>query len=165
MERRLLLVFVLTFVVILAFQPILKKYLPQAPSTKPATQTQTASPVMPAANVASVEQPKVTAPTPGATKQASVESETVVENDLYRVTLTNRGGQVKSWILKHYDDDRGKPLEVVNMAAAQAYGYPLSLWTWDEAQRNKLNSVFIPSQAPGMARLLATSPSSTPIKT
>ncbi len=141
MERRLLLVFVLTFIVILAFQPLLKKYLPQAPAAKPATQTQTASPVVPAASAASVEQPKVTAPTPGATKQASAESETVIENDLYRVTLTNRGGQVKSWILKHYDDDRGKPLEVVNTAGAQAYGYPLSLWTWDEAQRNKLNSV------------------------
>jgi YidC/Oxa1 family membrane protein insertase len=141
MERRLLLVFVLTFIVILAFQPLLKKYLPQAPATKPPAQTQTASPAIPAANSASVEQPKVSAPTPGATKQASSESETVIENDLYRVTLTNRGGQVKSWILKHYDDDRSQPLEVVNTAAAQAYGYPLSLWTWDEAQRNKLNSV------------------------
>ena len=141
MERRLLLVFVLTFIVILAFQPILKKYLPQAPAAKPAAQTETAAPTVPAAISASVEQPKVSAPTPGATKQASAESETVIENDLYRVTLTNRGGQVKSWILKKYDDDRQQPLEVVNTAAAQAYGYPLSLWTWDETQRNKLNSV------------------------
>jgi len=31
MERRLLLVFALTFLVIIAFQPLLRKYLPQAP--------------------------------------------------------------------------------------------------------------------------------------
>ena len=35
MERRLLLVFVLTFVVILLFQPVLKKYIPQPPEQKP----------------------------------------------------------------------------------------------------------------------------------
>ena len=32
MERRLLLVFALTFLVIILFQPLLKKYLPQPPA-------------------------------------------------------------------------------------------------------------------------------------
>jgi YidC/Oxa1 family membrane protein insertase len=64
----------------------------------------------------------------------------VVENELYKITFTNHGGQIKSWILKKYDDDKGQPLELVNRAAAERYGYPLSLWTWDEAQRNKINS-------------------------
>ena len=141
MERRLLLVFVLTFVVILAFQPILKKYLPQAPATKSPAQTQTAAPVAPPASAATVEQPKIPVPAAGGSKQASAESETVIENDLYRIAFSNRGGLVKSWVLKKYDDEKGKPLELVNAAASQAYGYPLSLWTWDEAQRNKLNSV------------------------
>ncbi len=76
----------------------------------------------------------------GATKQATSESETVVENDLYRITFTNRGAQVKSWILKKYHDDKGQPLDLVNNLAAEKYGYPLSLWTYDESQRNKLNS-------------------------
>ena len=76
----------------------------------------------------------------GATKQAASESETVVENDLYRITFTNRGAQVKSWILKKYHDDKGQPLDLVNNLAAEKYGYPLSLWTYDESQRNKLNS-------------------------
>ncbi len=34
--------------------------------------------------------------------KAESESTTVVENDLYRITFTNRGGLVKSWILKKY---------------------------------------------------------------
>jgi len=40
MERRLLLVFALTFLVIVLFQPILKKYLPQSPVTAPQAQQQ-----------------------------------------------------------------------------------------------------------------------------
>ena len=63
--------------------------------------------------------------------QAASEQTTVVENDLYRITFTNRGGLVKSWILKKYTDDKGQPLDLVHQQAAAQYGYPLSLWTGD----------------------------------
>ncbi|MGH9503019.1 MAG: membrane protein insertase YidC [Terriglobales bacterium] len=137
MERRLLLVFALTFLVIILFQPLLKKYLPQtaAPAPEKPTAVQPATPAV----VASPPAPQEAIPATGATRQASAEAETVIENNLYRVTLDNRGGLVKSWILKTYYDEQGKPLELVSKAAAQ-FGYPLSLWTYDEAQRNKINS-------------------------
>jgi len=134
MERRLLLVFALTFLVIILFQPLLKKYLP--PPAAPPAQTQTPAQSS-TQNVAKESQVPVS--TAGASKQAASEAETVVENDFYRVTFSNRGAQVKSWILKKYDDDHGKPLELVS-SAAEKYGYPLSLWTYDETQRNKINS-------------------------
>ena len=149
MERRLLLVFVLTFLVILLFQPILRKYLPQPPSptqnqsqalpqpAPPRNETQV-SQVMPATEAEKV-----------ATKQASSESQTVIESDLYRITFSNRGAQVTSWTLKKFDDDHGKPLDIVNNAAAQKYGFPLSLWTYDENQRNKINSVLYVSSHSG----------------
>lgn len=151
MERRLLLVFALTFVVIVLFQPILKKYLPQsqAPAAAPKTQSkaQTAPPSpSPSQAQAAVVVPVLNA---GATKQGTSESETVVENDLYRITFTNRGAQVKSWILKNYDDDKGQPLDLVNNLAAQKYGFPLSLWTYDEGQRNKLNSALYVASGSG----------------
>jgi YidC/Oxa1 family membrane protein insertase len=57
---------------------------------------------------------------------ATSESETVIENDVYRIVFTNRGGRVKSWVLKKYTDDKGGPLELVNAAAAEKYGYPLT---------------------------------------
>jgi YidC/Oxa1 family membrane protein insertase len=60
---------------------------------------------------------------------------------VYKVTFTNQGGRVKSWVLKQYDDSHGKPLDLVNDAASAKYGYPLSLWTYDEGLRNKLNTV------------------------
>lgn len=142
MERRLLLVFALTFLVIILFQPLLKKYLPQ--SAAPATETPAVT--QPAAAV-SAPVPQIPVPAAGAGKRATAEAETVIENDLYRVTFTNRGGLVKSWILKTYFDEHGKPLELVSKAS-ETYGYPLALWTYDEAQRNKLNSaLYVPSQS------------------
>jgi len=149
MERRLLLVFVLTFVVILLFQPILKKYLPQ-PS--PARQNQAPAPSQPAP---APTQMQVSQPTPPsatektATKRADAEAQTVIESDLYRITFTNRGAQATSWVLKKFDDDHGKPLELVNAAAAQKYGFPLSLWTYDESRRNQINSVLYVSSESG----------------
>jgi YidC/Oxa1 family membrane protein insertase len=63
--------------------------------------------------------------------QASAETTTVVENELYRITFSNRGGQVISWILKQSTDDQGKPLDLVPQQAAKVLGYPLSLYTYD----------------------------------
>jgi YidC/Oxa1 family membrane protein insertase len=137
-EKRLMLVFVLTFVVMLAFQPLLKKYMPQPAA--PPQQSQPAQPQPAASTAAATVAPSVAAPASGVTKQASSETETVVENDLYRITFSNRGAQVKSWILKKFDNDaQNGPLDLVNPAAAK-YGYPLSLWTYDESLRGKLSS-------------------------
>jgi len=150
MERRLLLVFALTFLVIVLFQPILKKYLPQAPASPQQTQTPAqTTPQAAAINQAQVVQAAVPVLNAGATKQATSESETVVENDLYRITFTNRGAQVKSWILKKFTDDKEQPLDLVNNLAAEKYGYPLSLWTYDETQRNKLNSALYLASSSG----------------
>jgi len=79
--------------------------------------------------------------------QAASESETVVENEIYRITFTNRGGAVKSWILKRYkDDSQKKPLDLVNQEAAAKYGLPLSLFAYDANLKNKLNSaLYVPS--------------------
>ncbi|HKD02603.1 MAG TPA: membrane protein insertase YidC [Terriglobales bacterium] len=149
MERRLLLVFVLTFLVILIFQPILKRYLPQPPATPSEVQPKTSAPAPGGAVSAAVAAGGPAVPAPGVSRQAGAESETVVDSSLYRITLTNHGGQVKSWILKQYDDDQRRPLELVNPAASEKFGYPLSLWTYDEAQRNKLNSVLYLSSRSG----------------
>ncbi|HZW79277.1 MAG TPA: membrane protein insertase YidC [Candidatus Deferrimicrobiaceae bacterium] len=151
-EKRLLLVFLLTFVVLIVFQPLLKKYLPQAPATPQKqsapepTQAVAAPAATPSAAMAAVTPAKL--PQSTASKQASSETETVVENDLYKITFTNRGAQVKSWILKKFDNDaQNGPLDLVNTAAAQRYGYPLSLWTYDETLRNKLSSaLYVASQ-------------------
>ena len=143
MERRLLLIFALTFLVIMLFQPVLKKYLPQPPakpeSSQPVPSQNQAQPSMPTGGMGSApvasSRNAATAP-----QQATSESETVVENGLYRIVFTNRGARVRSWVLKKYTDDKGGELELVNTSAAEKYGYPLSLRTYDEGLRNKINS-------------------------
>ena len=83
--------------------------------------------------------------------------ETVVENDLYKITFTNRGAQVKSWILKKFDNDaQNGPLDLVNAAAAQKYGYPLSLLSYDQALNGKLSSALYVASNEGQV----TAPSS-----
>lgn len=154
MERRLLLVFALTFLVIVLFQPILKKYLPSAPTPPAAAQTQTQSPEpTPPAQSSAVNPPVVARPRGAVPKtavmQAAAETETILENEQYRITFTNRGAQVKSWILKKFDDDHGHPLELVNPATAEKFGHPLSLWTYDENLRNQLNSVLYQASGTG----------------
>jgi YidC/Oxa1 family membrane protein insertase len=144
-ERRLLLVFALTFLVIMLFQTVMKKYGPPPPEPKPeTTQAQNAQTRQGQAQSAPAPAPaSVASPTPAVVpaKKASDESETVIENDLYRIVFTNRGGQVKSWVLKKYKDHPdGNPLDLVNKPAAEKYGYPLSLWLYDEGLRNKVNS-------------------------
>jgi len=153
-----LVVFALTFLVIMLFQPLLKKYGPQPPAKpesenaaglRPAGQPGAAVPTLVPGNDASLRSagrtnasvPTQTSPTQTSAPQvAASESETVIENEVYRIVFTNRGGRVKSWVLKKYTDDKGGPLELVNTAAAEKYGYPLTLWTYDETLRNKLNS-------------------------
>ena len=92
------------------------------------------------------------APTAGAVAATS-ESTTVIENELYRITFTNRGAQVKSWILKKYkDDDRQNPLDLVNPQTAPKFGYPLSLFAYDANLRNRLDSVlYVPSATGNVA--------------
>ena len=146
MERNLLLVFLVMAVIVFGSQFFLRKYAPQnkstaqptqpiqapPPSSPPAVETKPGPAVVPGKAQAASTQP--------AARQATSESEIIIENDLYRVTFTNRGAQVKSWILKKFTDDHGHPLDLVNASNAAKYGYPLSLWTYDQAQREKLNS-------------------------
>jgi len=144
-----MLVFLLTFIVMLAFQPLLKKYFPQ-PVTQQQRQSQPVQPQPATQATAAMVAPSVTparSAAGGMTKQAASETETVIENDLYRITFTNRGAQVKSWILKKFDNEaQNGPLDLVNPAAAPQFGYPLSLWTYDESLRAKLNSaLYVPS--------------------
>ncbi len=87
---------------------------------------------------------------------ASTATTTVVENELYRITFTNRGAQVTSWVLKKYKDNDGKPLDLVNQKAAEKFGYPLSLYTYDAGLRDALaKAMYVPSatgtlNAPGI---------------
>ena len=146
-EKKLLLIFALTFLMIVVGQTVFFKNRPQAPKPQDnQAQTTQAAAVAPAAAVAG---PSGKAAAPAVAKQAQAETETVVENNVSRIVFTNRGGQVKSWVLKNYKDEKGQPLELVHQEAAKQFGYPLSLYTYDQALTAKLNSGLYVASATG----------------
>jgi YidC/Oxa1 family membrane protein insertase len=83
--------------------------------------------------------------------QATAASTTVIENELYRIEFTNRGAQVVSWTMKQTPtcvckDSDGKPLNLVHTQASEQFGYPLSLYTYDQGLTANLNKVmYVPS--------------------
>src|SRR5216684_6177207 len=151
MEQRFLLVFLLMAVIIFGAQFFMKKYVPQPQpsSARPSQPAQPAPGQTPVSSEAATVAPNKPSRQgqPESTKEAAAESETVIENDLYKITFTNRGAQAKSWVLKKYFDDQGRPLDLVNAAASAKYGYPLSLWTYDETLRNRLSSALYVASA------------------
>ena len=115
---------------------------------------QTASPNQTASQQQSQKptpEPTVAASVAGSTIQIPVvqgaaETTTTVENELYKITFSNRGGQATSWILKNYKDSYGKPLDLVHSDAAQTLGFPLSLYTYEpELTKNLANALYLPS--------------------
>jgi YidC/Oxa1 family membrane protein insertase len=153
MDRNVLLVFLVLAAVVFGAQFYMRKNAPPAP--KPTQQPIQSGAQSTAPAVPTGQTPVTTsrsAPTraqskaPAGSVQASSESQIVVENELYRIIFTNRGAQVKSWVLKKFSDDQGHPLDLVNSTSADKYGYPASLWTYDEGLRTQLNSaLYVPS--------------------
>jgi YidC/Oxa1 family membrane protein insertase len=70
---------------------------------------------------------------------AALETETTIENEQYKIVFSNRGAQVKHWILKKYRDTAGKPLDMVQPQAAAQFGLPLSFFTYESNLTSQLN--------------------------
>jgi YidC/Oxa1 family membrane protein insertase len=84
--------------------------------------------------------------------KAVAESTTTVENELYRITFTNHGGRVASWILKQFKDSDGHPLDLVHHQAAEPFGHPLSLYTYEPALTTAVNdALYVPSATGNLA--------------
>jgi len=122
------------------------------PVAPPQTQQQSSSSstpqsAAPAGSPSSPSQPAAAA-TPSIT--AASETETTVENPDFRIVFTNRGAQVKHWILKHYYQSDGKtPLDMVQAQAAARFGLPLSVFTYDDALTDQLNQALYQASATG----------------
>ncbi len=131
----------------------------KAPAPQPSNAPLAAQAIAPSSSTSTPAFPAAT-PTPNSAPVAAAagdivaqsEAQTVVENELYRITFSNRGGQVSSWTLKKWKDDNGKPLDLVNKAAAQKHGFPLSLYTYDQNLRGRLSqALFVPSVTGSLA--------------
>jgi YidC/Oxa1 family membrane protein insertase len=143
----------LMLVVLLGYQYFFK---PTPPTPPPAAQTQ--SQTAPQAAQAGQQPAAGQSQLPAASAQAlpatpvvaaTLETETTVENEQYKIVFTNRGAQVKHWILKKYSDTAGKPLDMVQPQAAERFGLPLSLYTYEPALTSQLNQALYQMTAAG----------------
>lgn len=85
------------------------------------------------------QQPAVSIPAKGDSQERTF----VVENSLYRVEFSNRGGVVKSWLLKQYKDDAKPPrtLDVVHPEVCKYLGaWPFALVLDDPQLEKEANS-------------------------
>jgi len=139
MDSSKLLIYVVIFLV---FFLGMKYFLPN----KGATPEQTPAPATQQAAPAAVAPSASATPQTAAAVAATASEQTVVESELYRITFSNRGAQVTSWILKKQKADNGQPLDLVHGKAAPQFGYPLSLYSSDQNTENKLvNALYVPS--------------------
>jgi YidC/Oxa1 family membrane protein insertase len=134
-EMRILGASLLSMLVILLW---IKYFAPKPPVVPPQPKPvisapQTPSAVSPATGSATTQSSSAKTPStskPVAAISDSQESFTVVQSDLYRVEISNRGAVVKSWQLNKYMDDNkpSRVLDVVHPEAAQQIGgWPFSL--------------------------------------
>jgi YidC/Oxa1 family membrane protein insertase len=149
--RSMLAFTVLALGALLAFQyfkPPTPATPPQQAQTAQQTSGATSGPATAQAAASGAAQPAAAGAVPAVV--AAAETQTIVENELYRITFTNRGAMVKSWILKKYKDSQGHPLDLVNQRAAPDFGYPLSLYTYEPALTTELNQALYQPSATGV---------------
>jgi len=171
-EKKLLLAFLLVFIGIAVMQFLAPKQPPQQPKPEPPQQQAAPTSLPPSPNpTASTPVPsgkqgpassrkKVPAPAaaPVASKQASSETKTIIDNSYYHIVFSNHGAVATSWILKKYKNDSGKPcndqnlegcLDLVNPVTVAALGSPLSLLSYDKDLEKKLNDAMYVASSVG----------------
>lgn len=124
MDKRMILAFLLMAAVLFVTPYFYKTVAPPAPPPK---QAQTA-PAQPAAGEQAPEQAKPAAPQAApAPVGAQQEQTSIIETDFYRITFSNRGAVVRSWVLKKYKDSAGQSLDLVNQKGVVKTAYPFTL--------------------------------------
>ncbi len=128
-------------------QPTLTKPSPAATSPASASASATSAGSSPTPS-----QPSAKAAPVMAMHAAGEERSIVIESDLYRVQISNRGAVVRSWLLRKFTDDHTPPrtLDLVHPEAAQQEGgWPFSLALDDPQQESAVNNALFEIKSSG----------------
>src|SRR5579884_157864 len=128
LEKRLPIALALMMLVLIASQYLFKT----APGPKPVAPVNHKAAAQlaqkPAATATTAPQTNAVANTatavPAGQIQATSVATTTIDTDVYRIVFTNQGAAVKSWVLKKYTDNTGKPLQLIHL---DNKGNPLTL--------------------------------------
>ena len=128
MEKRVLAAIALSIAILLLFRYYEERRLGGAVKQRPPAAKQVPSQPPPAA-VPAVEpkaEPAVEAPIPAA-GEVIPERKVVVEGELYRAVLDNRGAVLTVWELKQYKSARGEVFDMIPTAHMEERPFPTSL--------------------------------------
>ncbi|HEY1239143.1 MAG TPA: membrane protein insertase YidC [Bryobacteraceae bacterium] len=131
MEIRLLLAFLLMGAVMFLSPYFFKSQPAPAKKTAPASATTPPKTDTPAAPATAPAEPSSPAASPSSAPAANATQQQpqpafIIDTNNFHVVLNNQGATVRSWQLKNYKGNDGKPLELVNTAAKLAYPFSLS---------------------------------------
>lgn len=140
MEVRLLLAFLLMGAVMFLTPYIFKSPAPPAAKKTAPVSTPAAPKDNPAA--ATVAEPPAAAP---AAKEAPAANATperaqpavIINTDLYRISFSNQGANARSWQLKKYKGNDGKPLDLIN--SSNQSDFPFNLYFPAEKPASDVN--------------------------
>jgi len=133
MEKRFVVAFALSILILLGWSLVAKRYFPPPPPpiTANAPPEESPAPAQPAAVDANPASPA--APTTAtAPVAAAAEQEIRLDTPAAEIILTNKGGRVRSWRLKQFES-AGQAVELVSIAARREDALPLSLVFDDRA--------------------------------
>ncbi len=135
-EKRMMVAFALTLVALMVYSALFVKEKPHPPAANAAAKTSASA--LPGAKAQSAN---TAAPAPIALpiEQGARTEDITISQLNYRITFSTQGALVKSWVLAKYRNEQGKPLDLVNAAASQVLGYPLSIRLADIALSDKIN--------------------------
>jgi YidC/Oxa1 family membrane protein insertase len=149
-ETRSLIAIVLCLMVIGLWSLIYKP--PQPSPTKSSPVTTAPASATPVGSLPAPLQPS-TKPAPIVAMHAAGEERSIViESDLYRVQISNRGAVVRSWQLTKFTDDHvpSRTLDLVHADAAQQEGgWPFSLALDDPQQESAVNNALFEIKSAG----------------
>src|SRR5450755_236955 len=120
MELRLLIAFILMGVVLFVTPYFYKTVSPPVKKTAPAAAKSEPVPLSPSsAPVETAAAPPDADASPAATPPIAAQKEEIhtVNTDVFQIAFSNRGGLVKSWMLKKYREHSGAPQQLVNLAS------------------------------------------------
>jgi YidC/Oxa1 family membrane protein insertase len=142
-EKRVMLAFALSIVMLVLYRIyVIKEPPPQPKKAAPVAATTQATPPG-AANMtppgARSSPAKPAPPVALPVLQGAKPEDIVVENKVYRVTLSTQGAVLKSLVLKDYRDAKDQLLDTVNAPACESLGYPMSLNLPDPTLKAQVN--------------------------
>ncbi len=136
-EKRVMLAFVLSLVMLLLYRVyFVKEPPPEAEKPVPTAKAPTAK-AEGAKPTSAMPSTAASAPAALPVVQGTKAEELVVESNLYRVTFSTVGADVRSWVLKNYP--KGEQIDVIDSHACDALGYPLTLNLESSALTSEVN--------------------------